>query len=318
MKSFAFPGGKKQTVLLICSVLLGIVIASFSMWALARGVSDKNIAFASAQNYPHSRSQLMEGVHNKDAANYFSDPVHTDQMMIYDHLDQAKKIKSNQQIQIPILVYHSIADNPSNPYCTNPSVFDAEMRHLKDTGYTTITFGDLESAWLQGSKLPQRPIIVSLDDGYADNYTNAFPVLQKYNQKATIFMVTGFAAQTINQMNHLDWDQLREMQNSGVIDIQSHSVHHLDMTQLSDEQLKHEVVDSKAELEKKLGKPVTIFCYPFGAYNDKVKKMLKDSGYLFAATTNEGAAAIGQGDLALDRYHVNGVVTPAMFAARFP
>lgn len=122
--------------------------------------------------------------------------------------------------KVPILVYHCVGDNPAAPdgdalFVTKEN-FEKQMIFLKNMGYTTIFAKDLNNP------LPRRPIVLTFDDGYENNYTEAFPILQKYKMKATIFVVGGMIEEP-GKLKRLSWDQMKEMEQSGIIDIQSHT-----------------------------------------------------------------------------------------------
>lgn len=223
--------------------------------------------------------------------------------------DRHKQISKS----VPILMYHSISDNPKNLLCLAPERFSEQMKYLKDAGYHTITFNDLAD-WKEGRPIPEKPVLITFDDGYRDNYTNAFPVLQKENLDATIFMVYGF----FNGKNSLTDDMAKEMLASGLISFGSHTESHMDLTTLPLDRLKEEVIQSKTDLEKMLGIPITAFCYPSGRYNDKTLELVKEAGYQFAVTTKPGWAERDQGDYTLHRVRINGDLTITAFKQMFP
>lgn len=214
---------------------------------------------------------------------------------------------------VPILMYHSISDNPKNLLCLSPAHFAQQMQHLKDAGYHTITFGDLDD-WAAGKPIPVKPVLITFDDGYRDNYTNAFPVLKRLGLKAAIFMTTGFFDARMN----LTADMAKEMKASGLIEFGSHTVSHADLTTLPDDRLRNEIFQSKSELESKLGGPVAAFCYPSGRFNEKTVQYVKKAGYRFAVTTRPGWAELSQGALTLHRIRINGDLSLKQFKEMLP
>jgi peptidoglycan/xylan/chitin deacetylase (PgdA/CDA1 family) len=214
---------------------------------------------------------------------------------------------------IPILMYHSIHTDPKNSLMVPPSTFEAEMQHLKDAGYHSITFKDLED-WKDGRPLPNKPIVITFDDGYKDNYTEAFPVLKKLGLKATIFVVSGF----VGGKNNLTWDEIKDMQQSGIIEIGAHTVSHLDLTKLSEKQKWEEIHGSKVAIEEQIGCPVIAFAYPAGRYDDATVKETEKAGFEFAVTTRNGLAIPQQGLLTLHRIRVPGNESAEAFAREFP
>lgn len=222
--------------------------------------------------------------------------------------DQKERVE-----KIPILMYHSISDNPGNLLCLSPQRFAEQMRHLRNAGYHALTFADLE-AWEQGKPIPVKPVLITLDDGYRDNYTAAFPILKQEQLKATIFLTVGF----LNGQNSLTEEMANEMTNSGLVQFGSHSLSHMDLTQLPSDRLRQEVADSKRELEAKFGEPVTAFCYPSGRYTQQVEEEVKQAGYRFAVTTRPGWAEASQGMLTLHRVRINGDMTLDRFQELLP
>jgi peptidoglycan/xylan/chitin deacetylase (PgdA/CDA1 family) len=214
---------------------------------------------------------------------------------------------------VPILMYHSIADDPNNDLMVSPSTFAAQMKHLKDAGYQTITFQDLED-WERGEPIPKKPVLLTFDDGYLDNYTAAYPVLKKYNLKATFFISINY----LGDARHFSWENIKEMYDSGLIQFGSHSLSHPDLTVISAAKRREEIVKSKKIIEEKIGGEVIAFSYPAGAYNNIVIGETAEAGYKFAVTTRPGDARIEQGLLTLHRVRIHGYYTAADFVELFP
>lgn len=214
----------------------------------------------------------------------------------------ALKKDRNQNLSIPVFMYHSISTSRNNPLCVSSAQFEKQLRTLIEGGFTPITATELNTAYQMGTQLPRNPFVITFDDGYTDNYTRAFPILKKYNAKATIFVITSLISQG---KWYLTWDQLREMEESGLVDIESHTVNHYDLNTLSKTQVKKELLGSRTILEEKLHKPVEIFCYPAGKFNPQIVTMLKESGYKMSFTTRPGFANYNkQGPLTLHRIRV--------------
>lgn len=206
------------------------------------------------------------------------------------------------QPKVPVLMYHSIQLCAHDQYCLPPEQFEKQMKELVSSKYSSITATELLHFWDKKTKLPAKPIVVTFDDGYKDNYFNAYPVLKKYNIKATIFLVTGL----IGRPNYLSWEQIKEMQKSGLVDFESHTVHHPDLSKLPPEQVYQELVQSKQTIEKELRKPVKIFAYPYGMYKRTTLPLLKKAGYEMAFNSNPGLASPVQGQYLLKRIAIHG------------
>lgn len=191
------------------------------------------------------------------------------------------------QLKVPMLMYHYIGNNP-NPadhardiLSTTPDKFEEEMKYIHDNGYITITLDTLYAALKKQITLPNKAIVLTFDDGYIDFYYNAYPILRKYNLQATEFIPTGL----MDQGYYLRWSQIQEMQASGFIHFEAHSVHHYSLPSLSKEKALAELVESKTVLQNKLGVPVNFMAYPFGTVNDTVIKLTKQAGYVGSAGT---------------------------------
>lgn len=215
---------------------------------------------------------------------------------------------------VPILMYHSISNNdPDNDLMVSPTTFAAQMKHLNQAGYHTITFQDLED-WQAGKPIPQKPILLTFDDGYLDNYTAAYPVLKQYNLKATFFISINY----LGDARHISWENIKEMYDSGLIQFGSHSKSHPDLTVISSAKRQEEIFQSKQIIEEKIGSEVIAFSYPAGAYNNTVIGETAAAGYKFAVTTRPGDARLEQGLLTLHRVRIHGYYTADDFAKLLP
>ncbi|TFH40348.1 MAG: polysaccharide deacetylase family protein [Lysobacterales bacterium] len=192
---------------------------------------------------------------------------------------------------MPILMYHYIsappedADSVRRDLSLPPELFEAQLKYLVEQGYQSITLSDLVMALQTGSALPPKPVIITLDDGYRDAYTNAYPLLLKYGMKATVFVITGMVDD--NNPNYLTWAQVAEM-SSHDIDIESHSVNHPDLRNRDAAFIQHELVASKQAIEARTGRTVHFLCYPSGHYDANVVSLLPGAGYWAAVTTIQG------------------------------
>ncbi|MBX6394606.1 MAG: polysaccharide deacetylase family protein [Alicyclobacillaceae bacterium] len=213
---------------------------------------------------------------------------------------------------VPILMYHSISRNPSNPLCKDPRDFAQEMEWLASSGFTAVTFADVFRAWAGQGTLPPKPVVITFDDGYKDNITAAYPILKQLGLRATLFVVVNF----IDKPNFVSWDDLVDAEKSGVFDVESHGVDHVDFTALSPAQLAHQLQDSKAILEQHLHKRVYVLCYPSGRFNAAVEAAARNAGYLMAVTTRPGWANPAQGLFSLHRVRVSGGETLLAFESQ--
>ena len=207
---------------------------------------------------------------------------------------------------VPVLNYHQINAHDFNSMTVRPEDFERQMKYLSENGYHAVTPDELAD-WLEhGTPLPEKPVVITLDDGYLDNYENAFPILQKYQMKATIFLVTDYIS---TYPNYLTWDKVQEMQDSGLIDFQSHTLSHVELNTLDGAELLHQLKGSREALEWRLKKKIDVLAYPCGADDQEVLDKTKEAGYRLAFTVHYGLNHPGMDLYALDRVPVFGCVS---------
>ncbi|MBR2215422.1 MAG: polysaccharide deacetylase family protein [Selenomonadaceae bacterium] len=201
--------------------------------------------------------------------------------------------------KVLILNYHKV-DEAHISLSVHPADFAAQMAYLERHGYNTISPDELYDSLAGSKRLPTNPVLITFDDGYADNYANAYPILKEHGFKATIFVVSSFVGK---YRHYLTWEQAREMEQNG-ISIQSHTATHRSMTDLSDDQLRAELTESKQKIEAELGHPVDYIAYPTGTYNLHIAQMVKEAGYKAAFTIKYGNVDQASNIYALERVPV--------------
>lgn len=198
---------------------------------------------------------------------------------------------------VPILMYHYISEPApdAHPYRLNnslaPDMFVEHLDYLQAQGYTTIYFKDLISYLATGApELPPKPIILTFDDGYEDNYLNAFPALQARGMVGTFFIITDFATQAVTDpayANYATWEQLREMADAGM-EIGSHSRNHPDLAGKDLDYLVWQALGSKESIEANIGYHPHILSYPAGSYDQLVIDVFRSAHFWGAVTTQQG------------------------------
>ena len=195
---------------------------------------------------------------------------------------------------LPVLLYHNVKNEyvPGNEGADiSAELFEEHMQAILDRGYTPILIKDYYNHIMRGGSLPENPIAVTFDDGYLSNYEIAYPILKKLNIPATIFIVTSTVGLTPESgavsEAHFTWEQAREMQASGIIDIYSHSHTHRNMSYLTIPELQLELRLSRYLIEKNLGKNCFVFAYPYGGYSESTSKMAKYAGYRMQILVND-------------------------------
>jgi len=186
----------------------------------------------------------------------------------------------------PILEYHMVKDQvPADEYeyAVPVAEFEAQLDYLQAEGYQTITLLDYMKAKKGKFTMPKKPIILTFDDGYDDNYTNLLPLLEQRGMKAVVFMVTN----EVGRPGYLTWAQLRDMEQRG-IELGSHTANHQPLTTLEPQMREDEVKLSKLLMEWNGLKTIFSFSYPNGAYDEEMPDMLKGNEYLAAVTGEAG------------------------------
>jgi peptidoglycan/xylan/chitin deacetylase (PgdA/CDA1 family) len=185
----------------------------------------------------------------------------------------------------PILMYHSISRNEGDTLSVAPENFSRQMTFLKEKGYSVISLDELVDNISKGIRYIPNTVVITFDDGAEDNFTNAFPVLKRYNMTATIFLITGYVGE---EKGYLNWDQVRLMQANG-IKFGGHTRNNVYLPSVKDETvLWTEIAGPKVDIKANTGKEIGYFCYPMGGFNEKVKEIVKQAGYKGACTTNRG------------------------------
>ncbi len=258
-----------------------------------------------------------------------------------------------------VLMYHHLVPDDlyrTGKYKGNNAVmpvvqFDAQMKYLSENGYTTLFMSELNSYIRKGIALPKKCVVITFDDGYESNYVYALPILKKYNVKATIAVVVASTVKDSSPGNtntfdpavlsHLTFNQMREMQDSGLVEFGSHSYdgHALIPVNASGDQgkffLAKKFLDSqnrientneylqridddlrlsKYTLEKELGTPIKYFAYPYGANNETVKQAVARAGYEIAVTVKVGQITKASDPLVLNRKNVDPNLTISQYA----
>ncbi len=210
--------------------------------------------------------------------------------------------------KVPILMYHAVSDDIWSPYpdlFVSPASMEEQLKYLQDNGYTTIFFSDLEYI-----DQIEKPVLLTFDDGYLDNYAELFPLLKKYNAKATVFVVT---KSLDTHPLYMTWEQAREMADSGLVDIQSHTYSHPDLNQLTYEEQQFELQQSKLDILRNLGRESYVFCYPSGRYSHGTMAIMEGL-YHFGIRMDGGDYYTQHDPLQVNRWFVHRRLDLGVFA----
>lgn len=225
-------------------------------------------------------------------------------------LGPARADETRRRLRVPILMYHYVSEPPEDAdryrrdLSVTPEQLDAQLGWLRDHDYTVVSLEDVARALHAGTRLPARPIVLTFDDGYADAYQHAFPLLKKHGVTATFFVVTEWIDE--GRAGYLTWDQAREMAAAGM-SIQSHSRTHPDLSRGCDHDcLVYQVLGSVQTIEAEIGVRPRFFCYPSGRYSGEVMAVLQQVGIVGAVTTQGGTLHVSERPLQLARVRVRG------------
>jgi peptidoglycan/xylan/chitin deacetylase (PgdA/CDA1 family) len=201
-------------------------------------------------------------------------------------------------MKVPILMYHSIGEaNNAREKRLQCSVrnFSLQMRYLSNFGYRVTGLDTLVNSMKSGTDLPEKTIVITFDDGFRDTYRYAFPILKKYNFPATVFIVSDLVNDTNKWMIEesysakelMTWEEIKEMSENGIT-IGAHTSTHPKLTALQFENAVGEIIWCKDKIEKNLGSSVKFFAYPYGDFNEQIKKAVEEAGYTAACSVRPG------------------------------
>lgn len=253
--------------------------------------------------------------------------------------DQRKKevqlnLIHSDSLYIPVLMYHHFSETKSSSTTIHPDEFRRQLTYLKSIGYETITDHELLAYMNGDGKLPDKPILITMDDGYESNYQYAYPILKELGMKATIYVIgsqlreNNLTPRPPKEIPRLSWEQAREMYRSGVMEIQSHTydLHykghingnkkraairgpiiingHLETNAEYEKRVESDLRKNKLLIEEKVGNTVVSLAYPYGAFSDKSEKLVKKAGYHMSFSIKEGLNIKEAGPFLLHRINI--------------
>lgn len=286
--------------------------------------------FYDPMHYRNNLGEMMLGYMFKDPNVYVPKNFghYTTRENVREHAEKvftppaaSSHVQEREAKQVPILLYHHLDPDESsqNSLIVSPDKFKSDMLALKQAGYEAVFMQDLID-YVDGKKeLPEKPVVITLDDGYLSNYQYAYPVLKELGMKGTISAIGWSMGRDAHRIEgksffpHFGWQQAREMVRSGVIEIQNHSY---DMHEMGEENsdkrlgvlqkkdepsgiyaknLQEDALRQKRDLQKHLGIKVNVFTYPMGYYSLLSEQILSDAGYRATLTTDPGVSRIVKG-----------------------
>ncbi|WP_032120610.1 polysaccharide deacetylase family protein [Clostridium amazonitimonense] len=293
---------KRKTNIILFLALILIVSMATTLFIL-KSRDKKNQQGKSEITYNEVNDKLRED-ESKDKEKKVKEEKNKDRF-------EGMELKDNS-VGIPILYYHSVEESKDNELRISPEKFRKQLKYLKDNNYITLTLEEAYAYIKDNKSVPKNSVVITFDDGYKDNYDNAFPILKEFDYTATVFVISGLIDKDPNYLNS---DEIKEMAKGG-IEIGSHTVNHEKLVDISKEEQKQTLTKSKEDLEKLTGKPVTSIAYPFGVFDDNIIKLTEEAGYKLGFTINKGWGKGSENPLKLSRVYVSAFITDENFKER--
>lgn len=205
---------------------------------------------------------------------------------------------------VAVLVWHDVLPGKDVWFDTPTSTLRTQLDEIARGGFHVIPLHALRDHLVRGTPIPAKSLVLTFDDNGHGIYQNAFPLLRAHRFPATLFVHTNFVGKTTSKA-HNSWDELRAMEGSGLIEVQSLTANHPpDLTKLSDADVVHELKLSKYSLEHRLGRPVYALVYPYDVYDERVATLASQNGYTLGFSEDWGAAGASSSLLEIHRYSI--------------
>ena len=219
----------------------------------------------------------------------------------------AKSFEIPENVNVPVLMYHAVSDDMwgISELFVSPSEMEKQLAYLVENGYDPIWFQDLSHV-----EDYDKPVILTFDDGYDDNFTELFPLLQKYEVKATVFVI----GNAMGKSHKMTAEQVKELSDSGLITVQSHGYTHHDMDVMGEEELDYELGETWRVLTRTTGKIPSVLCYPTGRYSSLTIEVA-ERYYNFGLKMNGGLYSTSDNPYEVNRYYVSRYTDVYTFAS---
>ncbi len=253
---------KRNRVLIIVCICFLIIVAILGVYSLTKEKAQTTIDVSSLN---------LNNVAKESASN------------VNSYVNIAKQAPKSISYAVPIFMYHFLLDDygeyPDVENFMRPQTFEEQLKYITENGYEPIfvnEIGNIEEY--------TKPICLTIDDVFVYFYNNGFPLIKKYNVKVTLCIIYEY----INGENYLTTEQIKEMLDSGLVSIESHTMSHIELTTLSEEERRRQIFESKKKLEEDFGIEVSTLCYPVGDYNSEVIELAKEAGYKYGIAMTGG------------------------------
>jgi len=305
---------KKYILLLVITILVELTLFTFATYRFNRKVLPNTSVVSSASSSSSVSSKAKVVTYTNE---YVKENTVKEEPKAVDRtIPEIPDPKLSYKV-VSMMYHHINPDTVNDPkdsvlrgLSMSPAKFEEDLKDIKEKGYETVFPYEIKEKLLNNEKQEKKYVLLTIDDGYLDIYLYAFPLLKKYNMKATFYVIPNLVGQfdpksVNNAGNYATWEQLTEMNESGLINIGSHTMDHAELTnkKYKDADLRYQIFNSKDVLQRKLGIKIKDFCYPYGRYNDTVVKLVKEAGYE-TATIIEGKNEISLSNIFVwKRFH---------------
>ncbi|MGN1299235.1 MAG: polysaccharide deacetylase family protein [Candidatus Scatovivens sp.] len=264
----------KMYIFIIFVIIFILTIISILYKNTSYNVKEENTETVESREIEREEKENKEEIKKIDFLENVKEPVYK---------------KNEKNIRIPIIIYHAFStpEPPGDKYklFSTQERFEDNITALINNGYTFITLEDLYQYYVGNIALPEKVCIITMDDGWLGCYTEAFPILQKYNVPTTIFIVSNL----VGTEGYFSWEQAKQMYDSGLVKLHIHGKAHIDYSSVSKEKLLSDYITAHKELEEKMGEEIQkIMAYPSGKCSSNTKKWLKEAGFEIQVLTKYG------------------------------
>ncbi|MCF0149159.1 MAG: polysaccharide deacetylase family protein [Clostridium sp.] len=265
------------------------------------------IGFIGKYIYENKYIKIQNGYSNENLKNDENNNKKSEEITDEkENIKEKEKEKENyinidkSLVRIPILMYHSISDSdPNNSLLVPVKQFEEEVKWLKENGFTPMLLDDVVKAYESGD-VPKKPVAITFDDGYADNYSEAYRILKENNMKGTFFIITN---NTDIDSYYMNSSMLKEMNHNGM-GIENHTSRHIEFSNICREDKIAIIEEGRKALKEKVGVDSNFICYPVGKYDEETIEVEKELGIKAAVTTEYGISSISDGLHSLKRIRI--------------
>ena len=213
---------------------------------------------------------------------------------------------------VSVLMYHMIGDEPDNGAILTEKNFRRQLELIRAGGFHPISMEELYAYVTEGAPLPEKPVCITFDDGYTDNYSIVYPLMKEYGYPWTVFVITG----DVGKPNRMTWEQLSEMAESRAVTIASHTATHPELAQISPAAARVDLETAQKALRDRLGIENHWLAYPYGSYNAEVMEIVKSLGIRMVVTSDGGRVHKGDSPYRLRRAWIGNEVTDDNYLER--